>query len=442
MMKYIRNFFTKRKKEMEDESGAIVVIAAAAMVILLVFAAFVIDFGHVYIENAKLQTACDAAARAAALKYDPSKTGCDKTSNLAEVRYAAKRIMKANGYTIEDSDIVIDEASNTIEVKKLLSVDTSFAKVININKMNTQKSATVSVSGGKKKLKLDYALFSGSQYQNLPVNGATAVYGGDVHTNSAIEYNGTGSSFYVQEDLTYVQDYVNADRGTTTAGSSTKTSVEPMPDYHDALIGALPKESQYIYYADLNAYVNANPSKLSGDTLTIDGNVRINECNYCPYNVNVTGNLLINSYAGFAGTVTVSNRGSIRVLNSSGVAFMGATVTLDGYIIAEGDISFQDPCRVNCTNNWAQSAIYSVNANVHFYGNSNVVYGLIYAPYGEISVANGYSIYVGNGGVIAEQINTSEGSLSVYANPSIEWDDDVVQDSSSGGSGGTIKLVK
>lgn len=438
MMKYIGNFFSGRKKELEDESGAVVIIVTASMIILLLVTAFVIDFGHLYVENSKLQNACDAAARAAALVYDSGKTGSDKTVNHAAVRQQAARIMKENGYIIEDSDVEINETDSTVTVTKVCSVNIIFAKIINIDKMNTKKSATASVTGGKKKLVLDYALFSGSTSVSLPIYGSTDVTGGNVHTNCKAEFVGTGGSFSVSKKFTYVQNTDGS--GTISTGSAAKTGTELMPDYHDAFIGALPKETEYVTYNDIAAYVNANSDKLVGNTLTIDSNVKINNFGNCSYAVTVTGNLLINSKAEFEKEVTVTNRGSIRVLSGEEVEFKD-DFSLNGYLICQGTIKFN--VRMLGITNHTQSVIYSVNGDVKVEGYSNTVYGVFYVPNGEFSVKDGYSIQVTGGGIIADKIKTPQGgSLKIDANPSVAFDDDVLVTSGSGGSGGTIKLIK
>lgn len=437
-----RKFIESSMEKVRDEKGSIAVMSALMFTVLLMFAAIVIDIGMLYMEEAKLQNACDAAARAAIGVYEPAITGeCPRASNLEEVRKEAKRIMSANGFKITDSNVIIDEANNTVEVTAKADVSTSFAQIINIDKLYTTKTAVASKSGGTRAFSLDYALFSGSETKPLSINGATAVTGGGVHTNNGVEYTGAGSSFYIENTLSYVQDEVNPGVGTTTAANTEKVGVQGMPQYHDAIMGALPDESAYIVYDSLDEYVSLNPGKLVNNTLTIDGNIKINNFYYCSYAVNITGNLITESSPDFANTVTISNRGSLYVKSDSGVVFRGSSVSLDGYLICKGDISLQNPCIMLGTNAYTQSVIYSMDKNVHFYGWSNTIYGMVYVPNGEVAVYNGYSIHVVNGGVVAYYINTSQGSLTINSNNSIAFDEDMVISSSSGSSG-SIKLIK
>ena len=442
----MKRFLEKRRNHLEDESGSVLILVAGMLVVMLVVTAFAIDFGQVYVVNSKVQTACDVSAMAAVSKYDPTKTGCDKTNNLAEVRKEAKRVMKVNGYTIDDSDVIINEVNQTVEVKKAVSVDTTFAKIINVNKLNTSKSAVAAVSERKKQkpFKLTYALFSGSTSDPLPVNGSTAVYGGDVHTNNGVEYNGAGSSFSIEKKLTYVNDVINPGNGTTTAGETKKTGVEPMPDYHDTIMNALPKENEYITYSDLDDYISKNSGCDVASVVTISGNVRFNNFYYTNRQLKITGNVRIDSTPEIANNVTVTEGGSLYVTSDYGMVFRGGLVSLNGYIICKGDINFQNPCMVTGITNFTQSLIYSIDKNVHFYGASNTVYGMIYAPKGEISVSAGYSIYVVNGGVIAYHVNTSQGSLTIQSNSNVAWDDKFKEDNNDGSGNGTVKtkLVK
>ena len=443
----MKRFLEKRRDHLEDESGSVIILVAGMLVVMLVAAAFALDFGRVYIVNSKVQTACDVSAMAAVAKYDPTKTGCDKTNNLKDVRTEAKRMMKANGYTIDDSDVIINEVDQTVEVKKSVSVDTTFAKIININKLNTSKSAVAAVSekNKQKTLKLTYALFSGSTSDPLPVNGSTAVYGGDVHTNSGVEYNGNGSSFNIEKKLTYAQDFINPGNGTTIAGESKKTGVEPIPDYHDTIMNALPKENEYVTYPDLADYISKNPGCDVASVVTISGNVIFNNFYYCDRQIKITGNVKMDSTPYFGNSVTVTDGGSLYCTSDSGMEFGGNLVSLNGYIVCKGDISFKNPCQVVGITNFTQSLIYSIDRNIHFYGASNTIYGLLYAPKGEISVSAGYSIYVVNGGVIANHVNTSQGSLTIQSNSNVAWDDKFQEDDNSGGAGkGTVKtkLVK
>lgn len=158
----------------------------------------------------------------------------------------------------------------------------------------------------------------------------------------------------------------------------------------------------------------------------------------------ITGNVRIDSTPEFANNVTVTEGGSLYVTSDYGMVFRGGLVSLNGYIICKGDINFQNPCMVTGITNFTQSLIYSIDKNVHFYGASNTVYGMIYAPKGEISVSAGYSIYVVNGGVIAYHVNTSQGSLTIQSNSNVAWDDKFKEDNNDGSGNGTVKtkLVK
>lgn len=466
-MKYFKKFFNKRKKEMEDESGAVAIIVAVAMVILLAFTALGMDFGHAYIENAKLQTACDAAARAAALVYDPSKTGCDKTNNLAEVRKEARRIMKANGYTIQDSDVVIYEPDKTVTVTKAASIETTFAKIINIDKMNTQKSATVAVTGSvEKTVSKKYALFSGSQTDPIPLTGSMHIVGGDVHTNSCIDMKNTSSSLDVNENLTSRLPSINTNNAnqfdvkTNSQHEATVVNkVLPMPDYDQAIKNRLPAEATYTTYNTLEQYV-ASHSWYITENIKVKhvSNTKNAEGDYI-YSQQVmiaAGNSIIITGDGsgandvLSGQITVSDKASIYS-KEGGLKFTNYTILYAGYIIAKKDISFTGS-GINAADNHSTAALYSEEGSIEILpnGKTSNYYGLVYAPNGSFIIPDQYSVAM-CGSVVANVVGTS-GSGSLSIKPSEATDNSEFEpaagtsigiEGSAGGSGtGNIKLIK
>lgn len=437
-------FVQKRKSNKEsmlkDESGAVVVIVAMAMVVLLMFVSLTVDYGMMYLQAAKLQTACDAAAMAAA----------SQLPNVELAKYEAQEIMEANGFDLDvNSELSINDEKTEVEVVKKIDVKTSFAQVMNIQKMVTQKKAKASSVNTKKKFQLDYALFSGSQTESLPLWGACHVSGGKVHTNNAIEEVSNGSSLDVEKEFTYVNEAINCQGTTVTTGTSDQIEVQPMPDYHDSIMGQIPSVAECTYYNNVSAYIAANPSNLVGNQLTIAGNVRVGSWGSCSYSVVVLGNLIIDSVevadgeSNFEAGVDIGSAtqmGAIYVMDPDNDMKVSGLFRLNGYCVAEQSIEFQQYSMTECINAYTQSVLYSVNEDIVFGGASNRVFGLVYAPEGAVSVTD-YSVHVYNGGVIADVIDISKGSFTINKYDSIEFDMEMDDDSGNSGVGKT-KLVE
>jgi Flp pilus assembly protein TadG len=421
----MKRFLEKRRNHLEDESGSVLILVAGMLVVMLVVTAFAIDFGQVYVVNSKVQTACDVSAMAAVSKYDPTKTGCDKTNNLAEVRKEAKRVMKVNGYTIDDSDVIINEVNQTVEVKKAVSVDTTFAKIINVNKLNTSKSAVAAKQKvDKPGLTLEYALFSGSTTMPIAVNGALHVAEGNVHTNFRVEMS-EDSSLDIGGKLTSKEAAINAEQahqfdidGKKEHKATVVSETIPMPDYDSAIMARLPKENEYQnkVWGSLDEYCNQNG-------YTIIGNVKVKRVYYCSQPITIAANSSLQIVGdenaeqtdAFGQLVTIMDGGSIWS-RKGGIHFDGGTYLHAGYIVAEKNITFGGnggAWGVVGMNNFATSVIYSKQSNIEFCAAVSTVYGLVYAPKGEMLLQNNYSVSV-SGSLVANQVNTSRGSLSIY----------------------------
>lgn len=466
------------REKVEDESGAVAILVAFMMVILMVFAAFALDLGLVHIKESKLQTACDSAAMAAA-QYLPNES-------LAKQK--AKYYMHENGFDITDCDVKISDDKSTIEITKKIDIQTNFAKVLNVNKLSTKKSATASAGGSSDGFKLDYALFSGSDTQSLPINGAVHVTGGDVHTNMGVEYSRThrGADFDTEKNFSCANDdyEVNSGVGSMKAGNI-KSGIGhvPMPDYHDSIMSQMPVNpiNSYLKEVGFNKPTkNKSKPNFSGeltDAYSVDnlnktviqaGETYAVKSGYTSKSLTVKGNLIIYGGADFSGNIvvdggtitvadtltfsgqiTIRNNGKISAIDgiNFGYADRYGVAFVDGYVVSKGDIAFNYKCVSQ--NVYKASVIYSIARNVQFNGcstfpgDTHVFYGLIYVPVGEYLLQNDYSIKIVLGGIVANQINTAKGSLTINSdNAAANWDMPSGGHTGDGGGSGKVKLTK
>ena len=439
----MKRFLEKRRDHLEDESGSVIILVAGMLVVMLVAAAFALDFGRVYIVNSKVQTACDVSAMAAVAKYDPTKTGCDKTNNLKDVRDEAKRVMKVNGYEINDCDVIINEVDQTVEVKKKVSVDTTFAKIININKLNTSKSAVAAKKDKKKPFSPNYALFSGSTTNDL-IAGGTLKVDGDTHVNGKLNIWGsvTGNGKFEYGGVNNLSGALSSQEENGAA------STVAMPDYDKSIMDKIPTDDKFtMVYDNLEQYCKRVYGKQSVDEtvqaygkVLITGNVKIIDIGSVGVPLEINGNVITERRCYFSNKFELS-KGSFQVRSRDGVSFNSGNIKINGYIVTEGrtefPMGFSDLPAAD-----KQSVIYCKSNNGIYFGNgATTISALLYAPNGEIQFAGGsYQIY---GAVIADTIGSNYGAIDIH--PTLkDWDMEMEEDDASGGNSnsGKSKLVK
>jgi Flp pilus assembly protein TadG len=129
MMKRLKSFFKTIRR---DERGTVLVLAAAVMTVLLGFAALVTDVGALVLEKNRLQTACDAAALAAARELPSTEAA----------RQKALEYLGYNGVAPEEAIINFDAGSTKVTVEASRRVDFTFARVFGINSGNVSTRAS------------------------------------------------------------------------------------------------------------------------------------------------------------------------------------------------------------------------------------------------------------------------------------------------------------
>lgn len=155
---------------MKEENGQVVIFIALFMTIFLGVTALAVDVGRVYIFQTQLQNALDAAALAGAWQLPDDQ-------DLA--REEAIRLAQANNFQITDQDIeIIDEK---IRIKVTKEIETVFAKVLGINKVDVTAQVAAIVIPYPPSYVFDYVYF---------INNWGWFYGRGITANGDIRSNG------------------------------------------------------------------------------------------------------------------------------------------------------------------------------------------------------------------------------------------------------------
>ena len=145
-----------KSKFSRKEHGQVLVVVAAAAIGIIAIIGLTIDVGLMFVGNARLRRATDAAALAAALQY---REGVDPDALLQSATQSATEFMLLNGVTLDGANPVIvhtcyDEPSlcqdangNTISrklvyVRVTATVQLAFLPVIGINSVPISAEAT------------------------------------------------------------------------------------------------------------------------------------------------------------------------------------------------------------------------------------------------------------------------------------------------------------
>ena len=151
MSKLMRSI--KINKDRREESGQVLVMVAFALVGIIAIVGLVMDVGMMFVGNARLRRATDAAALAAALQY---REGV-QTNELTD---AATEFLQLNGVTLDSEhpvtvdtcatvvSLCTDPATGTYKPRKLVrvhvsaTVDLAFLPVIGLYSVPITAEAT------------------------------------------------------------------------------------------------------------------------------------------------------------------------------------------------------------------------------------------------------------------------------------------------------------
>jgi Flp pilus assembly protein TadG len=265
------------------EKGQVIIFVALFMTIFLGVAALAVDVGRVYIFQAQLQNALDAGVLAGAWQLPEDQ-------NLA--KQEAIRLIQANGFQITNQDIeIIDEK---IRIKVSREIETVFAKVLGISKVNvTAQSAALSIPYPLSHV-FDYVYF---------LNNWGWFYGSGITANGDIRSNGDFDFKY--DPFVFGDVYASGD----IRGSWQTPPGQPSNVYEGVEKLDMPNLQSLDYYEQL-AYERNSYVKI-GDELVIDrvfeGNIILEGSPSKPIEIKgpvvIKGDVIIKGIIEGAGTI-------------------------------------------------------------------------------------------------------------------------------------------
>ena len=208
MMKSLVSVIAKLRR---NENGAILVITAAALVIMLGMTAMVVDIGALALEKTRLQSACDAAALAAAWQLP----------DAFSARQMARDYLEMNNVNTSEAIISFNTDNTKVFVKASRNIDFRFARVLGINHgVATAKAAAMygSIKGMTGVVPFgipDQELAFGEEYQLKA--GSHDDYGPGNYGPLALELRGASSYLnnlkYGYDGILSVGDWVETEPG-------------------------------------------------------------------------------------------------------------------------------------------------------------------------------------------------------------------------------------
>ncbi len=355
-----------------NQKGGVLAFVMASMLFFLALVGMVADLGFVYLEHARLQNAVDAAALAGALSL-PNKT--DKATSNANLYYGQNLLPDDPNKKITLTPTYSNN-SNQINIRVDGSADTyflngvgKFLKALGISSTDMSKmtitvyaAALVKTGASAAGHCFDYTIFSGSDFDMLPLNGSGLYVDGSVHSDDNLKINGANITV---TGLAEAVAQINVNGTNIIIGSqSPNTGVHiDMPDYSSQI------QASALIKLNGNQQYNGN-------------------------GLNVTGNMFIN--------------GDFQM--------NGTTITGTGTILATGNIK-NNGNNITHTGASGQVCYYSQNGDITINGNNITIDGILYAPKGAIHI-NGNNITI-NGRIVANtvQINGSGLRVNGAANP-------------------------
>lgn len=305
-----------------SEKGTTLILFTVIVVAMLSISALIVDVGNVMVEKARMQSAIDAIALAAAQDLPD-------TSKAAAV---AQEYAELNNISPSDITLTFSNANNSISVRANKNVEYFFARIFKQNgtTIASQCTAVKSGIGGA----FNYVLFSGSTSSALILNGSSMLVQGSSHTNRNFIANGSKLQ---------ITGACEAKTTITTNGSQIEVNnrvpnapfVE-MPDFSETI--KLQAQQNGTLYNGSKSYNGSNIDVSSN--LYINGDLNINGSHFdgkgC---IIATGNITfngsnLNQSSGDA--VCIYSKNGNIIINGSGADIDGILYAPNGSIILNG----------------------------------------------------------------------------------------------------------
>ncbi len=246
-----------------------------------------------------------------------------------------------------------------------------------------------------------YKMLSSHYGVNVPTNPNTLNYPVPYSIKISNAYSGRNHATVFQESV-YFQGGANFNRANTIHGNC----------YVNGSLNQVGGNTFLDIKGDL--YVNGNISL--GNSANVDGSI------YCTGTFTKGGGSTLtcggNIYSGgnmnFNGGLNLTN--GVVYCGKKFTSMAGNPITVNGVIIAENDMNFGGmPVHLN-TDTTTTLSVYSRNGNIVFDGSSagTTVYGMVYAPKGNVRFGSGNLKFYGN--IIAKTINCGSGGLDIGEN--------------------------
>ncbi|WP_027399984.1 Tad domain-containing protein [Anaerovorax odorimutans] len=353
------NFCTNK---FSKERGSVSIIVAISLTILMAFTAIVLDVGRITLEKQALQNALDAAVLAGA-------------QELPQNTYTAQQIaityFEQNGYPQENiQQVEFLNSNKVIRISAIQPVEYTFAKVFNKGDNTT---VTLSASAQKSSVldAFNYTLFSGSDMDLLQFKGKNIITG-NVHSNNSIK--NAAEIFGFATAVNTIDPKVYASEGKIEG-----SAFIDMPSFSDVtnISNSIDQNTLINVYG---ATYTANKNEYSMS----DGQLN-NLLSMYP-NLIIDGNLII---------------------NGSGVNSTGSIITTGNIIFNGSDVNMTSSNSV---------CFCSLNGDITFNGGSGNVNGILYTPYGTITLnGSGGTFY----GCIIGDLVTCDGGINLTYNSQV-----------------------
>jgi len=374
----------------KHEDGFVAVMAAFLMVIILGFSAFAIDIGMNDYKRSQMQTTLDAAALAAVYKL-PDET---------QARATALSYITKNGFTTDGITVTFESSDQVIRIDSTKRINTYFANIFGIPSTHYANYAKATVGVKSAGGVFDYLIFQGATTGTLTMGGTFNVYG-SVHSNGNFSAS-PGHGYIMGAAEAHLTSWINI--WTCTAGSVVSgVPIVPMADFTSCVSQVMPTTWTDIPLSDLN-----NPTSRiikTGNFRVAAGNVSIRN------GFTLTGNLYVN------GNLTISGGSPVCIQNggliyATGTINFGNTYQGDGCVFAGGSITFTGSNNTVTQNK--PIAIYSQTGSVTLTPASTTVYGIVYAPLGDVNVGGGATTF--HGSLIGNTVSGIPANLTMYSN--------------------------
>lgn len=364
------------------------------MSVLVGAGAIALDMGVSYLDDAKLQTAVDAAVLA----------GANALPDTAGAEVLAMRYIVANGVDPANVAITFENDNMVITATATSSRAPLLSGIFGNDSLDGYATASAEKYMGSMGGPFNYRIFSGAAGSKITLGGKYYI-DGSVHSNGSVYASpSSGTVTGAIEGCTTV--YVN--QWTATAGAQLPgAAFIDMVDFTTVVDAVMPDTYTTVM---TSSEISAKwwMQEFVGD-IYVDGDMNVS--NRCTVN----GNLFVN------GNVTINGGSPVCVLNgniyATGDINFNNTANVNGCVFAGGDINFRGGMtQINST---GQVCVYSQSGDIYLTSAGTLVHGIIYAPEGDVKIAGGTTTYYGS--IIGNTVTGIPANLQMFPETDEFW---------------------